>query len=589
VLGVLRAGRIEPVDRRLKTEFTVAPRDLASALSGELVLAEPIEGPGYGAPRARIAKRLGRADAPGAVSLIAIHENAIPHEFAHAALAEAEAAGPAPVAGREDIRAVPLVTIDDEDARDFDDAVWAEPDTDPANRDGFRLLVAIADVAWYVRPGAPLDRAAAERGNSVYFPDRVVPMLPEALSNGLCSLKPGEDRPCLAVELAIDAEGKKRRHRVFRAMMRSAARLTYRTVQDARDGIAGASSSVPPRVVDPLYGAYRALARARRERGTLDLDLPERRIVMSADGRVQSIAPRSRFDSHRLIEEFMILANVAAAETLEARRAPVMYRVHDEPSREKVEALRAFLEGLGYTLAKGEVLMPRHFERVLAKAAGTPNAQVVSEMILRAQAQAAYGPENIGHFGLALRRYCHFTSPIRRYADLLVHRALITALGLGPGGLPAEDNARHFVAVAEHVSMAERRAQKAERDTADRLVASFLADLTGAVFEGRIQGVTRFGLFVHLHESGADGLVPASSLGAERFRLDERRHTLTGERSRRRFALGDPIAVRLEEANALTGGILFALAEGAKRSGPRAAAGMPHRGRHRRSAPPRKS
>jgi len=589
MLGVLRAGRIEPVDRRLKMEFTVAARDAAGAETGELVLAEPIDGPGYGAARARIAKRLGRADAPGAASLIAIHENAIPHEFAHAALAEAEAAGPAPLAGREDIRAVPLVTIDDEDARDFDDAVWAEPDPEPANRDGFRLLVAIADVAWYVRPGAALDRAAAERGNSVYFPDRVVPMLPEALSNGLCSLKPGEDRPCLAVELAIDTEGKKRRHRVFRAMMRSAARLTYRTVQDARDGIADAATRIPPHVLDPLYGAYRALARARRERGTLDLDLPERRIEMGADGRVKSIAARSRFDSHRLIEEFMILANVAAAEMLEARRAPVMYRVHDEPSREKVEALRAFLEGLGYALAKGEVLMPRHFERVLAKAAGTPHAQVVSEMILRAQAQAAYGPENIGHFGLALRRYCHFTSPIRRYADLLVHRALITALGLGPGGLPAEDNARHFVAAAEHVSMAERRAQKAERDTADRLVAAFLADATGAVFEGRIQGVTRFGLFVHLHESGADGLVPASSLGAERFRLDERRHTLTGERSRRRFALGDPIAVRLEEANALTGGILFALAEGARPSGPRAAGSAPHHGRRGRPGRPSKS
>jgi ribonuclease R len=545
VLGVYRRGKVEPTDRRIKVEYSVYESDALGAEEGDLVLVEPFEGMN----RARIKHRFGPADAPGAVSLIAVHENDIPHVFARATIAEAEAARPAPMTAREDLRGVPLVTIDDEDARDFDDAVWAEPDDDPKNAGGFHLLVAIADVAWYVRPNSPLDREAQLRGNSVYFPDRVVPMLPEELSNDLCSLRPSEDRPVLAAHIWIDTHGKKLRHRFLRGMMRSAARLTYRQVEEDR-------ARRPA-----LYGAYEALRRARQVRGTLDLDLPERRIVMDDEGRIARIFPRPRYDSHRLIEEFMILANVAAAEALEARRSPVMYRVHDEPSPEKLEALRGFLSGLGYNLAKGQVLRAGAFDRILSRAADTPHARVVNEMILRSQAQATYEPENIGHFGLALRRYCHFTSPIRRYADLLVHRALISAFNLGEGGLSGAEDPARFAELARHVSVTERRAAKAERDTADRLVAAFLAQSVGATFPGRIQGVTRFGLFVHLDDTGADGLLPISSLGPERFRLDEARHTLTGERTRMRYQLGDAIAVRLEEANPLTGGLVFALAE----------------------------
>ena len=564
LLGVFRRGRILPTDRRIKAEFQVHERDRAEAREGELVMAEPFEGMN----RARIIKRMGDAEAPGAVSLIAIHEHGIPDRFPQAALEEAEDARAAQADRREDLRDGPLVTIDDEDARDFDDAVWAEPDTDTKNKGGFHLIVAIADVAWYVRPGSALDREAEKRGNSVYFPDRVVPMLPEALSNGWCSLKPDEERPCLAVHMWIDAEGKKLRHRFVRATMRSAMRLTYRQAQEFRNQMSetGSDTSEEPfsgfwHPISGLYGAFAALRRARHVRGTLDLDLPERRIVMDEAGRISRIFPRPRYDSHRLIEEFMILANVAAAETLESRRAPVMYRVHDAPSPEKLEALRAFLAGLGYQLARGQVMRAQHFDRILARAAETPHARVVNEMILRSQAQAVYDPENIGHFGLALRRYCHFTSPIRRYADLLVHRALISVLGLGEGGFAGREAPSRFAELARHISVTERRAATAERDTADRLVAAFLSENVGATFEGRIQGVTRFGLFVHLDDTGADGLLPISALGSERFRLDEVKHTLTGERSRTRYALGDPISVRLEEANRVTGGILFALAE----------------------------
>jgi ribonuclease R len=570
VLGVYKGGRVLPTDRRLKVEYQVYESDTAGARDGELVMAHPFEGMN----RARIAHRYGDAAAPGAVSLIAIHEAGIPYAFPHAAIAEAEGARPSPMAQREDLRDIPLVTIDDEDARDFDDAVFAEPDDDPKNPGGFHLVVAIADVAHYVRPGSALDREARARGNSVYFPDRVVPMLPEQLSNDLCSLRPNEDRACLAAHLWIDAGGKKLRHRFLRGMMRSSARHTYRQVEDER--------ARHPH----LYAAYEALRTARRERGTLDLDLPERRIVMNAQGRIERIFPRPRYDSHRLIEEFMILANVAAAEALEARRQPVMYRVHDAPSPEKLEVLRGFLAGIGFAFAKGQVPRAGAFERILARAADSPHARVVNEMILRSQAQAIYDPQNIGHFGLALRRYCHFTSPIRRYADLVVHRALITAFGLGEDGLPAGSDPASFAALAAHVSTTERRAAKAERDTADRLVAAFLAQSVGATFPGRIQGVTRFGLFVHLEETGADGLLPISALGTERFRLDEARHTLTGERTRTVYALGDDIEVRLAEANPLTGGIVFALAGASSRLSPRRGESRPSRPGGRK--PPRR-
>ncbi len=484
VLGVFRrerdGGRIEPTDRKARTDYRVAAADMAGAQDGEIVLAAVQPTHRLGQPTARIVERIGDSTDPRAFSLIAIHAHGIPTEFSPEAVALAAEARPVALGRREDLRTIPLVTIDGEDARDFDDAVWAE--IDPARADGWHALVAIADVAWYVRPGDALDRDARERGNSVYFPDRVVPMLPEALSNELCSLKPAVDRACLAVHLWIDADGKITRHRFVRGLMRSAARLTYEQAQAAIDGNPGdATRALVAPVLQPLYGVYRALDRARQARGALEIDLPERRIVLDPAGHIARIEPRPRYDSHRLIEELMIAANVAAAETLERLKQPCMYRVHDVPDPAKLEALRQFCDSLGLSglkLAKGQAIRPHHFNAILRRAA-TPYVRLVNQLVLRSQSQAVYSPANLGHFGLGLRRYAHFTSPIRRYADLLVHRALVSGHGFGAGGLdPAE--AKEFAAAGEHVSMTERRSAAAERSAADRYLAAFLAARVGA-------------------------------------------------------------------------------------------------------------
>ncbi len=565
VLGVYRpaadGGRITPTDRRNRTEFFVLPPNRGDAEADDLVLAEILPSGRLGLPQARVVDRFGSTAEPRAISLIAIHTHGLPTVFSHGALREAELASVPSLVGREDLRAIPFVTIDGADARDFDDAVWAEADSDPANPDGWRLIVAIADVSYYVRPGSSLDRAAYERGNSVYFPDRVVPMLPEALSNGLCSLRPNEDRACLAFQLWIDRNGALIRHRLTRGLMRSAARLTYEQVQNCHEGRADdATGPLADTVIAPLYGAYARLWEARVRRRTLDLDLPERRVVMDERGRVGDIATRVRLDSHRLIEEFMIAANVAAAEVLEARSMPGLFRVHDRPSMDKMETLRAFLTGIGLTLPKGEALKPEHFTRILRRVEGTPDSQLVSEVILRAQAQAAYSPDNIGHFGLALLRYAHFTSPIRRYADLIVHRALIRALKLGVGGL--DDAAmERLTEIGDHLSATERRAATAERDAVDRFTAAHLADRVGARFAGRVSGVTRFGLFIRLNDSGADGLVPISALPDDRYEHDEAAHALVGQRTGTRFRLSAPVTVVLVEADPLTGSTLFRLAD----------------------------
>jgi ribonuclease R len=556
-------GRIMPSDRRQKYEYLVRRNDSMGARRGELVVAEVLPGRRVGLREARIVERFGNADDPRAASLIAIHERDIPDAFSEDALDQARNARPAPIAGRTDLRTLPLVTIDGPDARDFDDAVWAAHDEDPQNPDGWKVVVAIADVAHFVRPGDALDRDARERGNSVYFPDRVVPMLPHELSSDLCSLVPDQDRAVLAVEMIFDKRGHKRRHRFMRAMMRSAARLTYESVQDAHDGRpTELSDGVRNDIVMPLYGAWKALMHARTEREPLDLDLPELQVFLGEDGHVEGVRPRPRYDSHRLIEEFMIAANVCAAETLEKQKQPCMYRVHDEPDREKLSGLKDFLDSIGLSLTLGEVLRPRLFNRILAKAKDGPHWEAVNQSILRAQAQAVYSPDNIGHFGLSLRRYAHFTSPIRRYADLLVHRAMIRGLGLGDGGL-SEDEAQRFVEIGEHISNTERRAMAAERDANDRYLAAYMRDHVGGDFEGRINGVTRAGLFVTLADTGADGLVPISTLPGDYYIFDERHRTLTGERSNRRFRLGDRIAVKLAEANPITGGLIFQLKEGA--------------------------
>ncbi len=550
VLGVFRpghsGGRIIPTDRRAKAEWTVPPGHDAGAEADELVLAEPIAHHRLGLKPARVIERLGKMGEAKSVSLIAIHTHDIPVAFPDDALSEATHARGVSASGREDLRDIPLITIDGEDARDFDDAVFAEPDGD-----GFRLIVAIADVAWYVRPRSALDHAARTRGNSVYFPDRVVPMLPEQLSNHWCSLVPREDRGCLFVEMRVDAEGRKRSHRFGRGLMRSAARLTYEKVQAAVD--TNGDLIVNPR---PLYDAFRALLGARIARGTLDLDLPERKVALGPEGEVLAVSPRPRLDSHRLIEEFMVLANVAAAEELERLARPCMYRVHAPPTDEKLAALRGFLNGLGISLPPGDQVHPRDLDRVLRKVAGTPDALVINEVMLRSQSQAAYSPDNIGHFGLALTRYAHFTSPIRRYADLVVHRALISGLRLGPGQL-ADDEVARLPDTATHITSTERRAALAERDAIDRYLAAFMADKIGARFQARISGVTRFGLFVTVSGSGATGIVPMSALPDDFWHHDEMEQTLTGRATRQVFRLSQDVDVRLAGSNAVTGSLMF--------------------------------
>ncbi len=559
VLGVFHAlapggaggGRIQPTDRRQKADWQVAPGDTADAAEGEIVLGVPLPSRSYGLKSARVVERLGRMGDARSVSLVCIHTHDIPTEFPPAAVEQAEAAGPVALGAREDLRALPLLTIDGEDARDFDDAVFAE-----ADGDGHRLVVAIADVAHYVPPGSPLDRSAWERGNSVYFPDRVVPMLPEALSNGWCSLRPGEERGCLFVEMRVDAGGRKTAHRFGRGLMRSAARLTYEQVQEAQDR--GDDLGLP---LPALYAAFRALLAARQARGTLDLDLPERKVSLDADGQVAAIVPRPRLDSHRLIEEFMVLANVAAAEALEKLKLSCMYRVHAPPSDEKMEALRTFLRGMSVSLPPQGHVTPRDLDGVLKQVAGTDAAPLVNEVMLRSQSQAQYSPDNIGHFGLSLPRYAHFTSPIRRYADLCVHRALIRGLGAGTDGLTETESAR-FEDTAEHITATERRAALAERDAVDRYLAAFMADKTGAEFAARVSGVTRFGLFVTLSETGASGLLPLSALPDDFWAHDEATKSLTGRRTRLSFHLAQSLDVRLVEASPVTGGLIFGLAGG---------------------------
>ncbi len=564
ILGVFRktaeGGRIGPVDRGADKEWRVSARDTIGARDGELVEAE-LAGPGgrMGLPAARIVERLGDPSAPRAVSLIAIHQHAIPDAFPDEAIAEADAAAPADPEGRTDLTDLPLVTIDPADARDHDDAVWAEPDSDPKNEGGHILWVAIADVAHYVRPGSALDVEARKRGNSTYFPDRVVPMLPDRLSGDLCSLHEGVPRACIAARIRIDAKGRKIGQKFIRGYMKSAASLTYTEVQAARDGAPGDRTAPLMRdVIDPLYAAYEALKKARAARQPLELDLPERRIELSDDGTVSSIAMRERLDAHRLIEEFMVLANVAAAEELIARRQPLLFRVHEEPSPEKLDALREVAQASGLTLAKGRVLKTRYLNELLAQARETDFAELISITTLRSMTQAYYSRENLGHFGLALRAYAHFTSPIRRYADLVVHRSLIRAHRWGADGLSDEEIAR-LDETAEHISETERRSMAAERDTTDRYLAAYLSERVGNEFTGRIAGVARFGAFVKLDETGADGLIPVRTLGREYFEFDPDRPALVGVDSGFALALGQRVTVRLSEAVPVTGGLLLEL------------------------------
>jgi ribonuclease R len=571
ILGVYRAvkdergrrfggGRVEPADRKARHDLLVHPEHVGTAQDGDLVLVELAQGGHrvHGPKRGIVREVVGRESDPRAASILAMHTHGIHPGFSEEEERQARLARPAPMKGRVDLRKLPLITIDPEDARDHDDAVYAQRDDDPNNKGGWRVWVAIADVAHYVTPGSPLDRGAFKRGNSTYFPDRVAPMLPETLSADLCSLLEAEERACLAVEMVFDREGRKRSHKFARGIMRSAAKLSYEAAQAAIDGKTSAKTKplLDP-ILKPLWDAYACVWSGREKRAPLEIDSPEHRIIFK-DGRVSGVKRRERLDAHKLIEEFMIQANVCAAETLEQKGRPLIYRIHDRPSDEKLAALTDFLPTVNMSWAKGQNITAARFNRILFLANATPHKDIVNEVVLRTQAQAVYSPDNIGHFGLNLARYAHFTSPIRRYADLTVHRALIRALKLGDDGVTDKEESR-LEAIAEHISETERTSMAAERDATARYIASFLADRVGAEFDGRVTGVTRFGLFIRLDETQADGLAPIRSLGAERWNHDEKAHALVGEQTGARFPLGMRVTVRLEEATPISGGLVFSV------------------------------
>ncbi|WP_250955994.1 ribonuclease R [Rhizobium sp. CG5] len=569
LLGVYRdmadgAGRLMPIERRGE-EMVIDAADRGDAKDGDLVEVELGRAGRLGLARAKVLSVVGSVASEKAISMIAIHAHGIPYIFPPSVLADADAAGPATMSHREDWRQLPLITIDPHDAKDHDDAVYAEPDPSPDNPDGVIVTVAIADVSWYVRPKSALDREALKRGNSVYFPDRVVPMLPERISNDLCSLKEGVDRPALAVRMVFSSEGRKASHTFHRIMMKSAAKLSYQQAQAAIDGNADdkAGPLLEP-ILKPLWHAYAILKRGRTRRQPLELDMPERKLILKEDGTVDRVHIPDRLDAHKLIEEMMIQANVSAAETLEKKQQRLVYRIHDAPTLSKQEALREFLATIGISLAKGAALRSNSFNGILAKAIDTPHQTMVNEMVLRSQSQAIYSPENIGHFGLNLLKYAHFTSPIRRYADLIVHRALVGSLGLGDGGITQEEEAG-LDDVAAEISTFERRAMAAERDTVNRLIAHHLAGRIGDEFDGRISGVTKSGLFISLPQFGADGFIPVSTLGRDYFLYDEAHQALTGEKTGLGYQLGDAVSVKLVEAIPLAGALRFEmLSEGRK-------------------------
>jgi ribonuclease R len=615
VLGVVhQEGEnfwLRPVDKKERRELPIA--DVGKAVAGDLVLAEKTGRP----PRlgARVDAVLGDPFAPRSFSLIAIHKHGIPHEFSDQLLAEAERAAVLDLGAREDLTQVPIVAIDPADARDHDDAVWAAPDDDPANPEGWKAIVAIADVSFYVRPGSALDKEARRRGNSVYFPDRVVPMLPETLSAHVCSLKQDEDRAALACHLQIARDGNLKSWRFSRAHVRIAANIAYEDAQAAID-MAGAIAEpvecasspcsfseadlnlpeppVPQAIVEevlkPLWDCWRALYAAREQRGPLELDLPERQVMLDEKGRITSVAPRERLDAHKLIEDYMIAANVAAAKALEAKKAPVMYRNHEPPGREKLVALKDYLKTFGLEFALGQVIRPATFNQIIDRIGDADFRPQIMEQILRTQTQAYYGPDNHGHFGLALGSYAHFTSPIRRYSDLVVHRSLVRAYGFGEGGL-SDAEAEAMEVTGELISQLERRAMAAERETLDRYVAAYLADHVGELVDCRITGVQPFGFFATVEGLGGDGLVPVSTLGTDYFRYNEASQTLVGDESDVTFALGQRLQLRLAEANPVSGGLRFALPDvpagsASQRGAPRGSGDPKRRLQGRRGRPP---
>ncbi len=581
ILGLLEksygnggGGILKPTDKRNNKEFFIPEAHLKGAKIGNLILATTISGHAPSMPNMRLAsvkKIIGSINDDKIFSLIAIYSNNIPHQFSDNILKQVENIEIPILGKRTDLRNIPLVTIDGIDARDFDDAVFAEADNNPENQGGWHLIVAIADVAHYVKYNSALDNEAVKRSNSVYFPDQVVPMLPEELSNGLCSLRPDQDRACLAVHMWISKTGQLLRHNFIRGLMRSSARLNYQQVQNAFDGNCDdITKPILDNILMPLYNAYQALAIAREKRGTLELEIAERYIILDDNGDVEAIKLRQHYDSHKLIEEFMICANVAAAEALEAKESPALYRIHEEPSQDKIEAIRQGLAGMGFNLTKTQAIRPHHFNGILKQAKDNDKVELISSIILRAQSQAKYSPDNMGHFGLALTRYCHFTSPIRRYADLITHRALISAYDLddGTGNNDGLDHkqAIELQKIGDDISSQERVASKAEREVIDRYTTAHMSSKIGQEFDGSINGVAKFGLFITLDINGADGLIPIRTLPYDRYFHDMVNHKLIGNKTKLTFTLGDRVIIKLREANITTGGMIFELVKGGIKS-----------------------
>ncbi|MDG1888293.1 MAG: ribonuclease R [Alphaproteobacteria bacterium] len=568
VIGIVKeikgSYRLIPIDGKKTHEASIETNPNMPVKDGDIIQAEFIAKRNFSSRKVKTLEIIGNQNDSHSISLISIHEYEIPTEFSVNALTQASAAQPVFFdKNRKDMRDINLITIDGADARDFDDAVWAEVNNTTSNPNGWRLIVAIADVANYVRPDDALDIEAKMRGNSVYFPDRVVPMLPEALSNGLCSLRPNEDRACLAVEIIIDSEGRKQSHKFIRGLMQSKARVTYEELQsefDMKDQKKNQESLIA-KLATPLYGAFFALLKARTNRGALDIEVPEMKVQISVSGQIEAITNRERLDSHRLIEEFMVLANVCAAETLENKKYTCVYRIHDVPSSEKVDGLRLNLNGFGIKLSKGQVITAKLFNEVLKNAEGHDAKEAINQLVLRSQSQAVYSPNNLGHFGLGLRRYAHFTSPIRRYSDLLVHRALISSHNFGTDG-DLRPTPEELEPICEEISKTERRAALAERSANDRYSAVFMTKRIGENFDALITGVNNFGVFVRLDGSYVDALLPISSLPYDYYDYDEKRHLLTGRKNQMKIGLGDRIPVTLRTADPITGRLAVAYAVG---------------------------
>lgn len=543
-----------PTDKKLKARYKISQRDLNGALPDQLVEAEIQPSRNRYTKDVRVIKTLNQKSDKNTFSEISIREAGLRDHFPETVIHETKNMKVPGLEGRDDLLSIPLVTIDGPDARDFDDAVWSNK-----TEDGAEIIVAIADVSYYVRPGSELDNEAYLRGNSTYFPDRVIPMLPEKLSNDLCSLRPNENRACIFTKMKIDNKGQLKSYKFGRGLMKSVARLTYEQVQSAKDGSPDTiTAPLIKNVIEPLYKVFDILQKARIKRHAMELDLPERKILVNDNNEMIGITQRVRLDSHKLIEEFMILANVAAALALEDKEAALPYRVHEKPDSFKMESAKSFIRTFGIGLPEGPINSTKQINYILGQIKNHEHGDLIQETLLRSQSQAHYSPHNKGHFGLALKSYAHFTSPIRRYSDLLLHRSLVKAFNLGPGGINQEQETQ-LEEKCNHISSTERVSAEAERSAVDRFAAAYLSNQIGDEFEGRIKSVTRFGLFVTLDKTGVDGLVPKSTLPSDHYIHDEDQNALIGKRSGRVYRQGARITVKLSEANPLTGSTVFTL------------------------------